>query len=67
MKAKRQGSVPQNAIVMPGLRDTSVPIADRHHPWIDQQTFYTLPLRLWGLLLKELGEGRFRDCVLDAT
>ena len=59
MKARRQGSVPRNAIVMPGLRDTSVPTADRDHPWINQQTFYTLPLRLWELLVKELGKGRF--------
>jgi len=45
---------------MPGLRDTSVPASDRLHPWIKQQTFYTLPVGLWKAVIKELGSGRFK-------
>ena len=46
---------------MPGLRKTSVPAADRLHPWIHQQTFYTLPVGLWKAVIKELGSSRFKS------
>ncbi len=45
---------------MPGLRKTSVPESDRLHPWVHQQTLYTLPVGLWNAVIKELGKSRFK-------
>lgn len=42
-----------------GLHNTFVPTADRRHPWINQQTFYTLPVGLWKVVLKKLGSNCF--------
>ncbi len=45
---------------MPGLRKTSVSETDRRHPWVHQQTLYTLPVGLWKAVIKELGSSRFK-------
>jgi len=47
------------ARAMPGLCDSSVPAADRQHPLIAQQTFYTLPLGLWKAAQSEIGRQHF--------
>lgn len=67
MPTRQSETVPPLLSDMPGLRDTSVPASDRLHPWIKQQTFYTLPVGLWKAVIKELGSGRFKadDIVLE--
>lgn len=60
MPTRRSATVRPLLSDMPGLRNTSVPAADRLHPWIKQQTFYTLPVGLWKAVIKELGSSRFK-------
>ncbi len=59
MPTRRSATVRPLLSDMPGLRNTSVPAADRLHPWIKQKTFYALPVGLWKAVIKELGSSRF--------
>lgn len=60
MISRRNATVRPHLSDMPGLRKTSVPESDRHHPWIHQRAFHTLPVGLWKAVIKELGSSCFK-------